>query len=125
MMRSHGADDPAKHMKKTLFKLFVCITALLIFLTGQTSCKSYSQSSLVNLKRDMVLWYKQPGVQWLEGLPIGNGYMGAMIFGRIQNERIALTESTFWSGRPNDYTNLDGYKYFPSIRDLVFEVKHI
>ena len=50
--------------------------------------------------------------------------MGAMVFGRIQNERIALTEGTFWSGRPNDYTNPDGYKYFPAIRDLVFAGKY-
>jgi len=113
-----------KSYKKTLFKLFVCITALLIFFTVQTSCKSDRQSSLANSKRDMVLWYKQPGVQWLEGLPIGNGYMGAMVFGRIQNERIALNESTLWSGRPNDYANPDGYKYFPLIRDLVFAGKY-
>jgi alpha-L-fucosidase 2 len=111
-------------MKKTIFKLFVYIALLQIFLTVQASCESNKQSSLVNSKRDMVLWYKQPGVQWLEGLPIGNGYMGAMIFGRIQNERIALNESTFWSGRPNDYTNPDGYKYFSLIRDLVFAGKY-
>jgi len=111
-------------MKKTPFKLFVCITALLIFLTVQTSCKSDRQSSLANSKRDMVLWYKQPGEKWLEGLPIGNGYMGAMVFGRVQNERIALNEGTFWSGRPHDYTNPEGYKYFPMIRDLVFAGKY-
>jgi alpha-L-fucosidase 2 len=72
----------------------------------------------------MVLWYKQPGLQWLEGLPIGNGYMGAMVFGRVNNERIALNESTFWSGRPNDYTNPEAYKYFDAIRDLVFAGKY-
>jgi len=112
------------HMKNILFKLFVCITAFLFFLTAQTSFKLYGQSSLVNSKRDMVLWYKQPGVKWLEGIPIGNGYMGAMVFGRVQHERIALNESSFWSGRPNDYTNPNGYKYFPLIRDLVFSGKY-
>ena len=111
-------------MKKILLQLIVGITVLLTVLSVQTSGQSNEQSSLVNSKRDMVLWYKQPGIKWLEGLPIGNGYMGAMVFGRIQNERIALNESTFWSGRPNDYTNPDGYKYFPSIRDLVFAGKY-
>jgi alpha-L-fucosidase 2 len=111
-------------MKKTLCKLFVCVTALQTLLSVQASCKLDGQSSLVKSKRDMVLWYKQPGVKWLEGMPIGNGYMGAMVFGRIQDERIALNESTFWSGRPNDYTNPDGYKYFPAIRDLVFAEKY-
>jgi alpha-L-fucosidase 2 len=112
------------HTKKILFKLFASTTILLIFLTRPTTGKSNNQSSSANSKRDMVLWYKQPGVQWLEGMPIGNGYMGAMVFGRIQNERIALNESSFWSGRPNDYTNPDAYKYFPMIRDLVFAGKY-
>jgi alpha-L-fucosidase 2 len=57
-------------------------------------------------------------------MPIGNGHIGAMIFGGIQSERIALNETSFWSGRPNDYTNPDAYKYFPMIRDLVFAEKY-
>jgi alpha-L-fucosidase 2 len=111
-------------MKKILFKSFISKALLLTILSVQTPCQAIKQNSLVISKRDMVLWYKQPGEQWTEGLPIGNGYMGAMIFGRIQNERIALNESTFWSGRPHDYTNPDGYKYFPMIRDLVFAGKY-
>ena len=111
-------------MKKILFKLFVHFAALISLLTMQTYCKSETQSSLVKSKRDMVLWYKQPGVKWLEGMPIGNGYMGAMVFGRVQNEIIALNEGTFWSGRPHDYTNPEGYKYFPKMRDLVFAGKY-
>src|SRR5579864_5370289 len=43
-------------------------------------------------KRDMVLWYRQPGEKWLEAMPIGNGYMGAMVFGGIHEERVALNE---------------------------------
>ena len=72
----------------------------------------------------MVLWYQQPGEKWLEGMPIGNGYMGAMVFGRVHHERIALNEGTFWSGRPHDYTNPEGYKYYPEIRDQVFAGKY-
>ena len=112
------------YMKKILFKLFVCAITLLNVFTTQTYCKSNGQTASVNSKRDMVLWYKQPGEKWLEGLPIGNGYMGAMVFGKVQNERIALNESTFSSGRPHDYTNPDGYNYFPQIRDLVFAEKY-
>jgi hypothetical protein len=91
-------------MKKILFKSLISTAVLLTVLIVQTPCQSIKQNSLVISKRDMLLWYKQPGKQWTEGLPIGNGYMGAMIFGRIQNERIVLNESTFWSGRPHDYT---------------------
>src|ERR1700745_3010674 len=54
---------------------------------------------------DMTLWYRQPGEKWLDAMPIGNGYMGAMVFGRVQEERIALNESSFWSGRPHDYND--------------------
>ena len=75
------------------------------------------------LTRDMVLWYTQPGQNWLEGLPIGNGYMGAMVFGGLRQERIALNESTFWSGRPHDYDDPNASQYFPQIRDLVFAEK--
>jgi alpha-L-fucosidase 2 len=110
-------------MKKTLFKLFVCITASLIFFTMQTSCKSERQSSLVNSKRDMVLWYKQPGEKWLEGLPLGNGMIGAMVFGGVPQERIALNESSFWSGRPHNYDDPQAFQYFSRIRDLVFAEK--
>ena len=74
-------------------------------------------------QRDMVLWYRQPGEKWLDAMPIGNGYMGAMVFGGIQQERIALNESSFWSGRPHDYNDANAIKYFPQIRDLVFAGK--
>jgi alpha-L-fucosidase 2 len=73
--------------------------------------------------RDMVLWYRQPGEKWLEGLPMGNGLLGAMVFGRVQQERIALNESSFWSGRPHDYDNPEALQFFPQIRDLVFAGK--
>ena len=73
--------------------------------------------------RDMVLWYRQPAEKWLEAMPLGNGLMGAMVFGGIQQERIALNESTFWSGRPHDYDNPEALRYFPQIRDLVFAGK--
>lgn len=48
------------------------------------------------------LWYRQPAERWLEALPIGNGRLGAMVFGGVAEERLALNESTFWSGGPSD-----------------------
>jgi alpha-L-fucosidase 2 len=71
----------------------------------------------------MVLWYRQPGQKWLEGLPLGNGIMGAMVFGGVPQERIALNEGTFWSGRPHDYNNPEAHQYFGQIRDHVFAGK--
>jgi alpha-L-fucosidase 2 len=71
----------------------------------------------------MTLWYRQPASAWLQAMPLGNGMIGAMVFGGVQQERIALNESTFWSGRPHDYNDPDAHKYFSQIRDLVFAGK--
>jgi len=73
--------------------------------------------------RSMTLWYRQPGTNWLQGMPVGNGMIGAMIFGRVAEERIALNESSFWSGRPHNYDDPEAFKYFEQIRDLVFAEK--
>jgi len=92
---------------------------------GLISAASESSVALPGdpIRGDMVLWYRQPGEKWLEAMPIGNGYMGAMVFGGIQQERIALNESSFWSGRPHDYNDTNAINYFPQIRDLVFAGK--
>ena len=74
-------------------------------------------------QRDTVLWYRQPAARWTEAMPLGNGLMGAMVFGGTHEERIALNESSFWSGRPHDYDNPEAIKYFPQIRDLVLAGK--
>jgi alpha-L-fucosidase 2 len=95
---------------------------LLVILMVQTSCSTSDKKAIDN--RDMVVWYNQPADKvWLDGLFIGNGYMGANVFGKVHNERIALNESTFWSGRPHDYDDPDANKYFGKIKDLVFADK--
>ena len=71
----------------------------------------------------MVLGYRQPATGWNQGMPLGNGMIGAMVFGGVPEERIALNESSFWSGRPHDYDDPDAGKYFGQIRDLVFADK--
>ena len=88
--------------------------------TAPAGKASMAKQTVEATNRDMVLWYRQPGEKWLDALPIGNGYMGGMVFGGIQQERIALNESSFWSGRPHDYNDTNAFKYFPQIRDLVF-----
>ncbi len=73
--------------------------------------------------RDMLLWYKQPGKAWMDASPLGNGLTGAMVFGGVPHERIALNDSSFWSGRPHDYDDPDAIKYYPQIKELVFADK--
>jgi len=52
---------------------------------------------------DLRLWFAQPAKQWIDGLPIGNGRMGAMIMGGTADERIQFNECTLWTGQPHDY----------------------
>src|ERR1700733_7117165 len=51
------------------------------------------------------LWYEHPARSWNEALPLGNGRIGAMVFGRVGSERIQLNEATLWTGKPPNYTN--------------------
>ena len=53
------------------------------------------------------IWYTAPARQWVEALPMGNGRMGAMVFGGVEQERLALNEDTLWSGYPRRYTRED------------------
>ena len=69
----------------------------------------------------LVLWYKQPAVQWTDALPIGNGRLGAMIFGGMPAERIQLNEDTLWSGAPREWNNPGAKEHLPEVRRLVLE----
>jgi alpha-L-fucosidase 2 len=70
------------------------------------------------------LWYMQPAKQWVEALPIGNGRLGAMIFGDPCFEVIQLNENTVWAGQPNRNDNPDARKALPEVRKLIFEGKY-
>ena len=67
------------------------------------------------------LWYTHPAEKWENALPVGNGRLGAMVFGRTDEERIQLNEETYWSGGPYSTTVKDGYKALPEIRKLIFD----
>jgi alpha-L-fucosidase 2 len=70
------------------------------------------------------LWFNKPAERWLEALPVGNGRLGGMIFGGVEAERIALSDSTVWSGAPshND-VNTEALAHLPEIRALMFANK--
>jgi len=69
------------------------------------------------------LWYAQPAAKWEEALPIGNGHMGAMIFGGTTDERIQFNEDTLWTGKPHDYVRPGAADHLAEIQKLVFEGK--
>lgn len=68
------------------------------------------------------LWYDKPAVNWVEALPIGNGKIGAMVFGKVEDELIQLNESTLWSGGPvKNNVNPASYSYLQPIRDALLK----
>src|SRR6185295_5590621 len=62
---------------------------------------------------DTCLWYAQPAKVWNDALPIGNGRLGAMVFGGIVDERIQFNEDTLWAGRPHDYVRAGAREQLP------------
>ncbi|HVW58702.1 MAG TPA: glycoside hydrolase family 95 protein [Puia sp.] len=71
-----------------------------------------------------ILWYRQPAKIWEEALPIGNGRLGAMVFGGVADERIQLNESSLWDGYPMDADNPRALQALPEVRRLLFENKN-
>ncbi len=72
-----------------------------------------------------VLWYEQPADAWIKALPVGNGRLGAMVFGQPENERLQLNDITVWSGGPQpDADRKDAYKNLPELRRLIREGKY-
>ncbi|MEN9975691.1 MAG: hypothetical protein RLZZ282_1697, partial [Verrucomicrobiota bacterium] len=70
------------------------------------------------------MWYAQPATKWVEALPVGNGRLGAMVFGGTASERINLNEQTIWTGGPYDPTQSGGPDALPEIRNLVLSHKN-
>src|SRR5262245_14539900 len=73
---------------------------------------------------DLLLWFDSPATQFTQSLPLGNGRLGAMVFGGVGMERIILNESSLWSGSPEDADRPDAAKYLPEIRRLLLEGKN-
>ncbi|WP_372935138.1 glycoside hydrolase family 95 protein, partial [Mariniphaga sediminis] len=73
---------------------------------------------------DLKLWYDKPAVQFTEALPVGNGRLGAMVFGQTGKERILLNENTLWSGRPHQADNPKAQETIRKAQALIFEGKY-
>lgn len=72
-----------------------------------------------------LLWYTHPADKWENALPVGNGRLGAMVFGQTDEEKIQFNEETYWSGGPYSQTVQGGYKALPEIQQLIFQGKYI
>jgi alpha-L-fucosidase 2 len=98
------------------------ITALVVTLTALLSPGDAmrKESAVNDTPSAMTLWYRQSAPQWDHALPIGNGRLGAMIFGHPARERIQFNEETLWSGRARDRNNPEALRYLPEVRRLLF-----
>jgi len=92
------------------------------FVTGLVILPTIFAES-VKAQGDLVLWYKQPATQWREAIPVGNGRLGALVFGKIADEQIILNEDTVWTGSPYEPSNPKGAAVMPEIRRLIFAGK--
>ncbi|KAA6349181.1 hypothetical protein EZS27_003383 [termite gut metagenome] len=82
-------------------------------------------SLTTNAQEGYTLWYDRPAQVWTEALPLGNGRLGAMVYGNPGVEQIQLNEETIWAGKPNNNANPDALEYIPKVRELVFAGKYL
>ena len=68
-----------------------------------------------------VLWYEAPAPRWLAALPVGNGRLGASVFGRVHKETVIVNEDTIWTRWPDDRNNPDALGALPRVRRLLLE----
>jgi alpha-L-fucosidase 2 len=73
----------------------------------------------VAAENDNMLWFDRPAQYWVEALPLGNGRLGAMVYGGVESDTIQLNEDTFWSGSPYNNVNPNALKALPKIRAAI------
>lgn len=100
-----------------LILLFVGAVAQAQLIEERIQAKSFNPAEL--------LWFNAPATKWDEALPVGNGRLGAMVFGKYGEERIQLNEETYWSGGPYSTVVKGGNKVLPQIQKNVFEEKYL
>ncbi|MGE5358315.1 MAG: glycosyl hydrolase family 95 catalytic domain-containing protein, partial [Bacteroidales bacterium] len=110
---------PKLRLATTAFCLLVALAAPASVATVPPSAPR--PSSRAESKSTTVLWYRHPADKWENALPVGNGRLGAMVFGRTDEEQIQLNEDTYWSGGPYSTTVPGGAKALPEVRKLIFD----
>lgn len=98
-------------MPTLLRTLFTALAAVFIVQSSQAA----------ETAAPLLLWYRAPATNWTSALPIGNGRLGAMIFGGVEREHLQLNEDTLWAGGPYDPNNPNALAALPEARQLVFD----
>ncbi|MCE1200113.1 MAG: glycoside hydrolase family 95 protein, partial [Marinilabiliales bacterium] len=125
-------------MKKTLLLLLMPIASLTISFAAKRPGSTEPPGSRLSASVPLKVWYLEPAdskladdkngwkndAEWLKALPLGNGFLGAMVFGDVQTERIQLNEKSLWSGSPDDGDNPEAYGALATIRQLLTAGKY-
>jgi alpha-L-fucosidase 2 len=98
----------------TRFFLAAVVAATALFLNPTTPVQAKEDPATT-------LWYNQPAEKWTDALPIGNGRIGAMIFGGVPDERIQFNEDTLWKGKPHNYVRAGASNHLAEIRQCLFD----
>ena len=108
-------------------KLFLSILFVGAQLFGQSPRISTTSIKANDQKIDPanMLWFDEPASIWEEALPVGNGRLGAMVYGKHGEEKIQFNEETYWTGGPYSTVVKGGYKELPKIQKFIFEGKPI
>ncbi|MDB6016373.1 MAG: Alpha/beta hydrolase fold-3 domain protein [Pedosphaera sp.] len=119
-----------KYKRNVVFNFGFAVTLICLALTSQVSVGADTNAS-INFQggpkpssEPLSLWYSRPGKAWTEAMPIGNGRLGAMIFGGVTRERLQLNEDTLWAGGPYNADNTNALAALPEVRQLIFDGKY-
>ena len=105
-------------------KHFFLISQIMLIFIVVIFCCSCDKKELKIKNSNLKLWYKQPATKWTEALPVGNGRLGAMVFGKVYQERIQLNEESLWAGSKINNNNPKALQSLPKIRKLLFAEKN-
>jgi alpha-L-fucosidase 2 len=105
------------------YKLSVLLIILLssIGISLIHSPNEHVKKSTEELNPSLGLWYDQPAYDWTEALPVGNGRLGAMVYGGVAREKIQFNEETLWSGQPHDYAHEGAWEVLDELRQLLWD----
>lgn len=104
------------------------LKVMMVFVLFVGGCSTLGARSPVQSRQgwdDLKLWYDEPAAQWTEALPVGNGRLGAMVFGTVDTEQLQLNEDTVWAGKPVERDRVGAYKHLAEARRLIFEGKYV
>ncbi len=101
--------------------LFVLLSGMLCIASAKSQSLVPDQIAKKNFNPATLMWYKQPASAWVEALPVGNGRLGAMVYGRTDEEILQFNEDTYWSGGPYSTTVKGASAHLKDVQDAVFK----